>query len=411
MAKILQPKGSPKDGVSRRDFIIRAGTMASGVILAGGVGAAAAAVATGRDRLLPIEPVQFSRENPLRVALIGAGGRMTFGLLPAILESGEVRVVACADPDPSHLNRILDRIERATGLRPRGLPGERDFAAALGRDDVQAAFSATPCDLHAPIYLEALRRGKHLYGEKPLALSLAEINSLNEAWPASRAVLQIGFQRRSSARYAEGIRRLRDGEIGEMIEARAAWNNAGGPPGAAGWLGQRARSGDWMLEQACHTWDTLRWATGATPKAAYGAGRRDLFAADRPGRDMTDSYTATLEYADGLVASFSHTWSAPVGDNGAFSGVYERILGTRGGIDLGAGRISYADRERKAVVLPPDEADMTRAAVRDFLACVREGRQPASGVDTAADATLTGLLVRKAVDERRRVTMDEILAG
>jgi len=399
------------DSVSRRDFMLRAGAMASGVVLP--VGLAAAGASTDRDRLQRIEPVNFSKAHPLRLALIGTGARMTFGLLPAILATEGVQIAVCVDASPANLNRALERIERATGRRPQGLLGERDHLAVLRRSDIDAAFSACPCDLHAGIYAEALANGKHMYGEKPAAITIAETRMLREAWLAAKSILQIGFQRRTSARYIEGVRAIHSGEIGQPLEARTAWNNSGGPPGMGGWLGSRARSGDWMLEQACHTWDVLAWVAGGPPSRAYGAGRRDVFrhlSPASPARDMTDQYTATLEYPGGLLVSHSHTWSAPTRDNGAFGGVYERIAGIRGGIDLSSGRISHADPARPPRLITAVEPDMTAASVRHFFDCIREGHHPASSLDNGIEATLTGLLVRRAVDERRPVTMEELLA-
>src|SRR5262249_39647991 len=130
----------------------------------------------------------------------------------------------------------------------------------------------------------------------------------------------------------------------------------------------------------------------------------------QPSRDVTDYYIATLEYPNGLLVNYNHTWFAPKNDNGAFSGIYERIAGLKGGIDLSSGRVSYADG-RDPRVLQPGEPEMSSNSVKHFFECIREGKQPNSSIGNGIQATLTGLLVRKAVDERRTVTMEEILKG
>lgn len=416
--------GGPAEGVSRRDFMRRAGVAAGGLALGAGIVPAEDAPAgVVPGSIAPPDAasergIRFSSESPLRVALIGAGGRMTRGLLPHLLARPDVAIVAVADPDPLALARMIERVAATGRPRPDALTGYRDHAVALGRDDVQAAFAATPCDLHARIELEALGLGRHLYAERPACLSIAEARELERELDRLEAegaapvapILQIGHQRRASARYAEGIAALHAGEIGEPLEIRAVRI---GPAPTPRWLDSRDRSGDRMLEQAGHAWDVAYWATGELPRRAFGAGRRDATpATGAPFRDTTEFFVATLLHESGLATTFTYAPAAPRRDNGAFSGTHERILGTLGGIDLTAGRISYADPAREPRPLAPGEPEPTGAAVARFLERVRTGA-PAVGDDlrTALAATCTGLLVRRAVDESRVVEMEEILAG
>ena len=87
-----------------------------------------------------------------------------------------------------------------------------------------------------------------------------------------------------------------------------------------------------MVEQAVHVWDVFHWLAGGPPVRAFGQGRRDLFAARQPGRDVTDHYAVQLESADGFHASFLHSWVAPADDR--FTGI------TRGSSATPAGSTS-----------------------------------------------------------------------
>src|SRR5262249_38539340 len=151
----------------------------------------------------------------------------------------------------------------------------------LDRPDVDAVVVALPCDLHQLVYRAAILAGKHLYAEKPLGLTVPECDRLiAAAAQLPRLVVHVGFQRRSNPRFREGVELIRRGELGPLIEARAAWTSSNGPlRGQGGWLGRRDRSGDWMLEQAVHIWDVFHWLTGLEPLQATGWGRRGLFAA------------------------------------------------------------------------------------------------------------------------------------
>jgi predicted dehydrogenase len=349
---------------------------------------------------------EASAAVPIRTGVIGLGTRGT-SLLRALLELPSAQVVAVCDPEARHRLRATGIVERATGSRPdQHERGEQVFE----RPDIEAVVIAVPCDLHFALYRDALRAGKHLYAEKPLALTVPECDDLlAEASKAPTLRAHVGFQRRSNPRYREGAALIRQGDLGSLIEGSAAWVSSHGPMNGHGdWLARRARSGDWMVEQAVHVWDVFHWAAGGPPVRAFGQGRRDLFTCAQPDRDVTDHYTVQLEWADGFQASFLHSWVAPADDR--FTGVTQQVIGEAGGFDFGSGALTFRDKSRPRQALYPGNQADTRLALQAYLDAVRseEPDAPPLSLAEARDATLTGLLVRKAVDERRVVTMDEI---
>jgi predicted dehydrogenase len=165
-----------------------------------------------------------------------------------------------------------------------------------------------------------------------------------------------------------------------------------------------------MVEQAVHIWDVLHWIKGELPVRASGWGRRGLFAAADPTRDVTDHYAVELEWADRFRASFVQSWIAPA-DEG-FTGSTLRVLGEEGGLDFTGGSLTFRDRAVPRQPIHPGPQADSRMALEAFLDAVRSP-SPTPPPITLADAraaTLIGLLARKAVDERRVVTLDEILA-
>ena len=351
-----------------------------------------------------------SEPSVVRVGLIGLGNRGT-ALLRGLLEIPGVRIVAVGDPESRYLGRAQGIAEKASRARP---DAHLRMADVLERSDVDAVAIALPCDLHADWYVDAIRAGKHLYAEKPLGLSVAECDRvIAEAAGAPRLAVHVGHQRRSNPRYRDGVALVHRGELGTLYEARASWVSSNGPVGGhEGWLGLRDRSGDWMLEQAVHVWDVLHWIKGTPPDRAFGHGRRDVFTAIRPGRDVTDHYTATLTWDDAFVASLVHSWVDPADD--AFTGVHQRLIGSEGGLDLQAGTATFRTRNRPRLSLHPGGAPPdTRPALQAFIDAVRSPEPTAPPIDLAAakEATITGLMVRRAVDERRVVTRDEILTS
>jgi predicted dehydrogenase len=348
---------------------------------------------------------------PVRLGVIGVGTRGTT-LLRTLLELPGAQIVAVSDPEAKHRLRGQGIVEKASGARPEACESTEQL---LERTDVDAVAVAIPCDLHASVYAQALEAGKHLYAEKPLGLSLAECDRLIEVAAARpQQVVHVGYQRRSNPRYLEAAERIRRGELGTLLEGRATWVSSNGPMnGHGGWLARRERSGDWMMEQAVHVWDVLHWFTGGPPICAFGQGRRDLFANAQPDRDVTDHYSVELEWENGFHVSFLHSWVAPADDR--FTGVSLQVMGTEAGLDLGSGALTFRDRSRPRQTLFPGVQPDTRLALESFLAAARAGgaataHSPVSLLE-ARDATLTALLVRRAVDERRAVTIEEIRDG
>jgi predicted dehydrogenase len=366
---------------------------------------AAAGIALTQGALAEAAAID-AEAHPVRLALIGIGNRGT-ALLRSVLELPGAPIVAVCDSDRKHRSRGEGIVEKARGQRPDSYDDPREV---FDRNDVDAVIIALPCDAHLPVYSHALAAGKHLYAEKPLAITLDACDRLIAASAAAPALaVHVGFQRRSNPRYRQCIEVIGRGELGPLIEVRATWTSSNGPvSGHNGWLASRERSGDWMVEQGVHIWDVFHWLAGDLPSKATGWGRRDLFASVNPNRDVTDHYSVELEWPDGFRASFLQSWIAPSAES--FTGSNLRVLGEQGGIDFSTGALTFRDRKETGRAIHPGPQPDTRLALTSFLDSVRSPSPlppPVSLADARA-ATRIGLLVRKAVDERRTVGIDEI---
>jgi myo-inositol 2-dehydrogenase/D-chiro-inositol 1-dehydrogenase len=383
--------------LSRRAFI--------GAAAAAGAALAAPAIARAAE----------SSSDRVRLGFVGVGGRGS-SLLGAVLPNRYAEVVAVCDLDAGRAKTAADRAEKAGGARPVEYLDHRKL---LEDPKVQAVVSATPCSEHFRIYMDSMAAGKHLYGEKPMCVSVKEANeivALQEKNP--RLKVQIGFQRRSNPRFIEGVKLIREDKVlGDLIEGRCAFNNQWGPPEGLGgnghWLSRVETSGDWMIEQAVHTWDVMNWVAGATPLRAFGLGHPGVFKVYNPDRNVHDFYTAILEFPAQLTVHFNHSWISP--DSPEYCGAYDRYLGLLGAVDLGDGKITYSSRskrkpEERTSSFQQDVTDDTRLSIDSFVDCIRNDRKPNSTVQNGRDATLVGLLVRKSVREKKVVTWEEMLA-
>jgi len=413
---------SEQNEQTRRNFL------ATGAKLA----AAAGLVSTGGCSMADRGPILTAVAGPkphkidpnqkIRLGIIGPGNRIFWVMKQMFEVDKNITIKAIAEPVQANVDRALAEIKKQLGDTPDVYTGRQDYKTKLlARDDIDAVLVGTPCYLHAPMYLDCFAAGKHFYGEKPMAITVNETKAMVEAQRKNPDVIgQIGFQRRGTQMYPKGIEMVRSGVLGKLLDCRAAWNLRGpiGLPndGHRSWFGRRQYSGDWMLEQACHTWDVLNWVAGKLPVAATGVGYGNLFPELDPDRNVTDLYFAHLEYPDFFV-DYEHSWLCPWHDaypqvaEGRFSGIFEKVCGKDGGISLNEGKIFYRDRDKKPEQFTKHETEpgWTQDSIGSFLQTLRGKKELVSGVTNGRMATLVGLMVRKAVYERRRVTMKEII--
>jgi predicted dehydrogenase len=163
-----------------------------------------------------------------------------------------------------------------------------------------------------------------------------------------------------------------------------------------------------MLEQACHTWDVFCWVAGEAPVAAVGMGRDDIYKDLDPERDVHDYYITNIEYPGGFFVDFQHSWICPKTDKkDKFNGVFERVAGKKAGIALNDGMI-FPRESGEVVNYKPQDGDHYVAALKAFVNSIRTNSPVVCNVETSRQATYTGLLVRQAFYEKRRVEIKEL---
>jgi predicted dehydrogenase len=318
-----------------------------------------------------------------------------------MLEIPGVEITWVCDINPSRLENAARIVDDKTGRRPSTTESHK---RVLDAGNVDGVLIATPCDVHARLYLDAIAAGKDLYAEKPMCITVDECNQVVEAADKSKSIVQVGFQNRYNPRVKEGMERLHRGDFGELVETRGTYLAHFGP--LRGWQSKRARSGDWMVEQACHFFDIMNWAFEGLAVQAYGWGRKDIFTAEEPDRDVTDYYSALLEYPGGVIVNWLHSWLCPAGGN--FNRNTMHFMGRKGAVDIYNGDIEFMDRSRPGEKLREAGGNATRFAQEAFLECVRTRKKPFSDVRVGRDAVLVALLVREAVDRKRMTKMDAI---
>lgn len=225
-----------------------------------------------------------ARTGALGVSVVGAGSFATHEFLPLLkgLPIGRYGIVSL------------------TGLRAQALASKHGFAycasdveAVLDDDATEAVLILTRHDTHAELAAQALRRGKHVFVEKPLALDTPSLRRVREAQRDSGKLVMVGFNRRYAPLAVE-MKSAFAGRTQPMIVNYVA--NVGLRP-PEHWLHHPAEGGGVILGEACHHLDFCQWMVGS---------KLVDFTASPLGRSSggpVDSVQVTLRFTDGSVAS------------------------------------------------------------------------------------------------------------
>jgi predicted dehydrogenase len=340
--------------------------------------------------------------SELRVAFVGVGNRGTH-LLRNMLKVPGVRVVAVCD-------LIEDRARAAAALvAASGGSAETytDYRRMLDqRKDIDAVVSATPDWTHRDVYPAILEVGKHLYGEKPLALNASDGRMIVNAAKSAKGLFQVGFQLRHDPNRNAAENFIHSGGIGKVLMCHGIRHGRDLPRDIP-WYFDKTKCGDIVVDQGIHILDLFTWAIGSHPLRAMGSGGTDLFVNDPPGRTVMDNYSLILEYPGGARVNFSHHYFDPPG----FTGIQERVFGAKGSIDLI--NATWQPREGRPAVkldVPNAGQDSTYMALEAFAASIRDGRRILNTAESAYVSLIVPLMGTKAIYEKRIVTWEEAAA-
>lgn len=386
--------GIGNGGMSRRDFA-KASALAGFSILAAGAARA-----------------QDSAEA-LKVGLIGCGGRGTGAAKNLIDGVDNVKITALADAFEDKARNCRHELEKLKDPKLKAKVAVTDEQVFVGMDafdkllktDVQVVILATP-PYARPVHFEAaINAGKHVFTEKPVAVDPVGIRRfMDAARKAEEKKLSVvaGTQRRHQAPYVETIKRLHDGEIGEILSGRAYWigtlpfSHERDPKWSdleyrlRNWYNQIWTCGDNILEQHVHNLDVINWALKAHPERVVASGGRAWKPFEERYGDIWDNFTCDYEYPGGVhILSMSRHWENSKND------VFEEVTGTKG-----KSNCRNLGREQEDPYVQ-EHIDLF-ASIRGTGPYLNEGVQ-------VAESCLTAIMGRMAAYTGKEVTWDDAL--
>jgi len=277
----------------------------------------------------------------------------------------------------------------------------------LGHPGLDGVVIATPTALHADQIIAALDAGKHVFCEKPLALSVADCLRVEQAaGKRPDLIVMIGFVRRFDASYRDAHHKIATGQIGRPFLVRSQTGDKLDPSGF--FVRFAPTSGGIFLDCSIHDIDLARWLLGnPTPRRVFATGTIAVHEDLRPIGDV-DNGVAIVEFAEGSLACFYATRTLAYGHD-----THTEIIGTAGRLTVGQvprrNRVEISDGHGVRTETVSDYYELLHEAflvsVIEFVTCVRDGSPPPL---TLHDATLATQLGRALADAQRSGTIIDL---
>lgn len=298
----------------------------------------------------------------VRIGLIGAGG-LSSAHARGYAAIADATVVAVADVVAESARRRADELGGADVVS--------DYHELVGRDDVDAVDICLPHHLHADAILAAAAAGKHILCEKPLCLKVAEAQAVSNALAENRVTLMCAHNQLFMPAVAKTRELLDAGLLGTVYELRTTDCFLSRATGTGG-MGWRARlktaGGGELIDTGYHPTYLLLHLAGADPThvvAMLSRHRLDFMEGE-------DSAQVLVRFAGGAVGTIVTSWAyLPAPGTERFS-----IVGEKGSLSSDGSTIHYALHDGADVTIKLPEVDVFAAELADFVACVRDGKQP-----------------------------------
>lgn len=333
----------------------------------------------------------------LNIAVIGAGriGRVHAANLVTRIPAARVLMVADLAGDAAH-----------QCAQQYGIPhAVTDYQVALDHPEIQAVAICTATETHAQIIEAAAQTGKHIFCEKPIALSLSAIDRALAAVEQAGVKLQIGFNRRFDANFRRVRQAVERNEIGAVELLHIISRDPGPPP-----LAYIRGSGGLFLDMTIHDFDMARFLIGSEVEEVYTTAGVMVDPAIGAAGDV-DTAVTVLRFANGVIGTIENSRRAVYGYDQRVE-----LLGSAGAIRTdnlypNAAVLSTAQRVERDLPLNFFMERYTESFALEMAAFVDAVLHDTPVAVTGADGrapVLIGLAAQRSMHEHRPVRLDEI---
>jgi predicted dehydrogenase len=314
----------------------------------------------------------------MRVGIVGAGlqARRRGSVL---VNFSETKLVVVSAVQRDHAAPLASQL---------GCEAAEGWESSVARDDLDALIVATPPHLHAQISIAAMRNGKHVLCEKPLARTLDEARGMVATAKETSRVLKCGFNHRHHPAIQQTRRWFEEGRIGDPVFIRARYGIGGRPGYEREWRANpEVVSGGQLMEQGIHAVDLARWFLGEFSQVT--AFVETNFWNIKP---LEDNAFALYQTATGTVASVHSSltqWKNLFSFELSGRDGYITVEGLGG--SYGTEKVSFGKRDFTA----PFSEEVTEFRGEDrswsdewqeFVSAINEGREPLGSATDGLEA-------------------------
>jgi predicted dehydrogenase len=324
---------------------------------------------------------------------LGAVGLGWFGgvLADAARASGEAEVVACfARSDEG----------RRAFAEAHGCTAVESLEALLEDPTIGGIIVATPHSTHAGIIEQVAAAGKHVFVEKPLALTVADARRAIEATTRAGVTLQVGHNRRRQPANRSIRSKVESGELGTVVQLEGFHSSPGAhKPDLPAWRSDpRECPAGGMAALGVHTVDTFNYLVGP-------AARLVAFSKKVAGSSTLDEATAvTIEYESGPIGQMGTSYFVPPVVSLAVYGTDANVWNEEDG-----GRLFTQARADKArAEHEVEQIDTIRDEVAEFARCIRDGGTPETGAPEGLEVAVVMEGITQSVASGRAIELSSL---
>ncbi|NWA59528.1 Gfo/Idh/MocA family oxidoreductase [Pantoea sp. B9002] len=331
--------------------------------------------------------------KPVRVGLIGAGRMGSFHAENLAWRVPGAILAAVADPQPGAADALTNKLGVAKAYS--------DLHALLQDPEIEAVAIAAPARTHAEWVIAAAKAGKHVFCEKPMAVTLDEADRAIAAAKDAGVVLQVGFNRRFDSGFAAAIAAVKAGENGTTQLSRSLTRDPG--------LHDPSRIPQWtiFLETLIHDFDTLlHFNPGAKPVEVYALADA-LVRPDFKDKGLLDTSVVTIRFDNGAIATAEANFQAVYGYD-----VRGEVFGSKGMLQAGHINANHCVRYHQdgiAIATSRMDSDLLREAyvaeMAEFARCIRSGETPRATGEDARNALEIALACIDSVQQQQPIKL------
>ena len=332
--------------------------------------------------------------NSIGVAVLGAG-RMGRTHVRNLANVPNANVVVVADPVAAvaEAGRDLAQARRASA----------DPMEAIHDPDVEVVVIVTPTNTHAALIDAALRAGKAVWTEKPIAQELSDTRRIVELWRETGLPVQVGFMRRFDPGYARAKELVASGDLGRIEQFHAYSRDTFPPP-----LEFLLNAGGSFLDMSVHDLDLARFLVGEVEEVHAWA---SVLYDDRFAKaDDWDTSVAMLKFRNGALGVVETARHSEWGYD-----IRAEVMGSVGKVSVDAGQRTPATFTRRngfegdLIVEFAERFEVAfRREIEAFFADLAAGRTPGPGPDDAYETLRLAVACTRSWKEGRPIRLDEV---